>query len=219
MKFFLDTAEIAEIREGAASGLVDGVTTNPSLAAKTGRDYVEVLKEICPLVQGAVSAEVLATDFDGMMKQAKVFLKIAKNIAIKVPLTWDGLKACKALSDDGIMVNVTLCFSPVQALMAAKAGAHFISPFIGRVDDIGEDGMGLIRDIRAIYDNYGFKTEILAASIRSVSHVRECALAGADVATIPSDIFKKLLSHPLTDKGLAAFLADAQKAGVTVKTD
>jgi transaldolase len=219
MKFFLDTAEIAEIREGAASGLVDGVTTNPSLAAKTGRDYVEVLKEICGIVPGAVSAEVLATDYDGMLKQAKVFLGIAKNIAIKVPLTWDGLKACKTLSDGGTMVNVTLCFSPVQALAAAKAGAHFISPFIGRVDDIGEDGMGLIRDIRAIYDNYGFKTEILAASIRSVSHVRECALAGADVATIPADIFKKLLSHPLTDKGLAAFLADAKKAGVTVKTD
>ena len=219
MKFFLDTADIAEIREGAASGLVDGVTTNPSLAAKTGRDYVEVLKEICGIVPGAVSAEVLATDYDGMMKQAKVFLGIARNIAIKVPLTWDGLKACKALSDGGTMVNVTLCFSPVQALMAAKAGAHFISPFIGRVDDVGEDGMGLIRDIRAIYDNYGFKTEILAASIRSVSHVRECALSGADVATIPADIFKKLLSHPLTDKGLAAFLADAKKAGVTVKTD
>jgi transaldolase len=219
MKFFLDTAEIAEIREGAASGLVDGVTTNPSLAAKTGRDYVEVLKEICSVVPGAVSAEVLATDYDGMLKQAKTFTKIAKNIAIKVPLTWDGLKACKTLSEEGTMVNVTLCFSPVQALAAAKAGAHFISPFIGRVDDVGEDGMGLIRDIRAIYDNYGYKTEILAASIRSVSHVRECALAGADVATIPSDIFKKLLNHPLTDKGLAAFLADAKKAGVTVKTD
>jgi transaldolase len=218
MKFFLDTAEIAEIREGAASGLVDGVTTNPSLAAKTGRDYVEVLKEICGIVPGAVSAEVLATDYDGMLKQAKVFLGIAKNIAIKVPLTWDGLKACKTLSDGGTMVNVTLCFSPVQALAAAKAGAHFISPFIGRVDDIGEDGMGLIRDIRAIYDNYGYKTEILAASIRSVSHVREAALAGADVSTIPTEIFQKLLSHPLTDKGLAAFLADAKKANVTIKT-
>jgi transaldolase len=219
MKFFLDTAEIAEIRDGAATGLVDGITTNPSLAAKTGRDYVEVLKEICSVVPGAISAEVLATDYDGMLKQAKVFSAIAKNIAIKVPLTWDGLKACKTLSEQGTMVNVTLCFSPVQALAAAKAGAHFISPFIGRVDDIGEDGMGLIRDIRAIYDNYGFKTEILAASIRSVAHVRECALAGADVATIPADIFKKLLSHPLTDKGLAAFLADAKKAGVTVKTE
>ena len=217
MKIFLDTADIAEIRDGAASGLVDGVTTNPSLAAKTGRDYVEVLREICAAVPGAVSAEVLATDFDGMMSQARIFTGIAKNIAIKVPLTWDGLKACKALSDAGNQVNVTLCFSPVQAMMAAKAGATFISPFIGRVDDIGEDGMGLIRDIRAIYDNYGFKTEILAASIRSVSHVRESALAGADVATIPSDIFKKLLSHPLTDKGLAAFLADAKKANVQIK--
>ena len=218
MKFFLDTADIAEIREGAASGLVDGVTTNPSLAAKTGRDYVEVLKEICGIVPGAVSAEVLATDYDGMMKQAKVFLGIARNIAIKVPLTWDGLKACKALSDDGLMVNVTLCFSPVQALMAAKAGATFISPFIGRVDDVGEDGVGLIRDIRDIYDTYGFKTQILAASIRSVGHVREAALAGADVATIPTEIFKKLISHPLTDKGLAAFMADAKKANVTIKT-
>jgi transaldolase len=205
MKIFLDTADVAEIREYAASGLVDGVTTNPSLAAKTGRDYVESLKEICSIVPGAVSAEVLATDFDGMMKQAKIFTAIAKNIAVKVPLTWEGMKACKALSDAGTMVNVTLCFSPVQAMMAAKAGAHFISPFIGRVDDMGEDG------------NYGYKTEILAASIRSVSHVRESALAGADVATIPADIFKKLLSHPLTDKGLAAFEADAKKAGVTIK--
>ena len=217
MKLFLDTADVAEIREYAKSGLVDGVTTNPSLAAKTGRDYVEVLKEICAVVPGAVSAEVLATDFDGMMKQAKVFTKIAKNIAIKVPLTWDGLKACKALSDDGTMVNVTLCFSAVQAMMAAKAGAHFISPFIGRLDDIGEDGMALIRDIRTIYDNYGFKTEILAASIRTISHVRECLLAGADVGTMPTDIFKKLISHPLTDKGLAAFEADAKKANVTIK--
>ena len=218
MKIFLDTADVAEIREYAASGLVDGVTTNPTLAAKTGRDYVESLKEICSLVPGAVSAEVLATDFDGMMKEGRAVSKIAKNITIKVPLTWDGLKACRALSDEGLMVNVTLCFSPVQAMMAAKAGATFISPFIGRVDDIGEDGMGLIRDIRAIYDNYGYKTEILAASIRSVSHVREAALAGADVSTIPTEIFKKLLSHPLTDKGLAAFLADAKKANVTIKT-
>jgi transaldolase len=218
MKIFLDTADVAEIREYAASGLVDGVTTNPSLAAKTGRDYSDVLKEICSFMGGSVSAEVLATDFDGMMKEGRAVAKIAKNITVKVPLTWDGLKACKALSDDGLMVNVTLCFSPVQAMLAAKAGAHFISPFIGRVDDIGEDGMGLIRDIRAIYDNYGYKTEILAASIRSVSHVREAALAGADVATMPSDIFKKLLSHPLTDKGLAAFVADAKKANVTIKT-
>src|SRR5476649_2409091 len=208
MKIFLDTADVAEIREYAASGLVDGVTTNPSLAAKTGRDYVESLKEICSLVPGAVSAEVLATEFDGMMKEAAVFTKIAKNIALKV---------CKALSDAGTMVNVTLCFSPVQAMMAAKAGASFISPFIGRVDDIGEDGMGLIRDIRTIYDNYNFKTEILAASVRHVFHVRDAALSGSDVATIPSSVFKALLSHPLTDKGLAAFMADAKKAGVVIK--
>jgi transaldolase len=217
MKIFLDTADVAEIREYAASGLVDGVTTNPSLAAKTGKDYVESLKAICPLVTGAVSAEVLATETAGMLAQASVFTKIAKNIAVKVPCTWDGLKACKTLSDQGTMVNVTLCFSAVQALLAAKAGAHFISPFIGRVDDVGEDGMTLIRDIRAIYDNYGYKTEILAASIRSVSHVLHSALAGADVATLPTDIFKKLLTHPLTDKGLAAFLADANKAHVTIK--
>ena len=217
MKIFLDTADIAEIREYAASGLVDGVTTNPSLAAKAGKDYVESLKEIASIVPGAVSGEVLATDFDGMMKEAEILRKIAKNIAVKVPLTWDGLKACAKLSGEGTMVNVTLCFSPVQAWMAAKAGATFISPFIGRVDDMGEDGMGLIHDIREIYDTYNFKTEILAASIRSVSHVRESLLAGADVATMPADIFKKLLSHPLTDKGLAAFDADAKKAGVTIK--
>ena len=218
MKIFLDTADVAEIREYAASGLVDGVTTNPSLAAKTGKDYVESLKEICPLVPGAVSAEVLATDTNGMLEQASVFTKLAKNIAVKVPCTWDGLKACKALSAQGTMVNVTLCFSAVQALMAAKAGASFISPFIGRVDDVGEDGMTLIHDIRTVYDNYGFKTEILAASIRSVNHVLQSALAGSDVATLPTEIFKKLLTHPLTDKGLATFLADAQKAHVTIKS-
>ena len=218
MKIFLDTADAAEIREYAATGLVDGVTTNPSLAAKTGRDYGESLKEICSIVSGSVSAEVISTDFDGMMKEGKAVSKIAKNITIKVPSTWDGMKACRAFANDGLMVNVTLCFSPIQAMMAAKSGATFISPFIGRVDDIGEDGMGLIRDIRAIYDNYGFKTEILAASIRSVSHVREAALAGADVATIPVEIFKKLMSHPLTDKGLATFIADAKKANVTIKT-
>src|SRR5581483_10372223 len=218
MKIFLDTADAAEIRELAASGLVDGVTTNPSLAAKTGRDYAESLKEICSIVPGSVSAEVISTDYDGMLKEGRSVAKIASNIYVKVPSTWDGLKACRALTNDGHRVNVTLCFSPVQAMLAAKAGAAFISPFIGRVDDIGEDGMGLIRDIRAVYDNYGFKTEILAASIRSVSHVREAALAGADVGTMPTDIFKKLMSHPLTDKGLAAFVADAKKAGVTIKT-
>lgn len=217
MKIFLDTADLDEIREYAASGLVDGITTNPSLAAKTGRDYIDVLQEICGIVPGSVSAEVLATDFDGMVRQGHRFAKIAKNITIKVPLTWDGLKACHALSGDDLQVNVTLCFSPVQAMMAAKAGATYISPFIGRVDDTGEDGMMLIRDIRTIYDNYGFRTQILAASIRTVTHVRESALAGADVATIPPKIFSQLLNHPLTDKGLAAFLADAQKAGVKIR--
>ena len=218
MKIFLDTADVAEIREYAATGLVDGVTTNPSLAAKTGRDYGDSLKEICSIISGSVSAEVLSTDYDGMMKEGKAVSKIAKNITIKVPSTWDGMRACRAFANDGLMVNVTLCFSPIQAMMAAKSGATFISPFIGRVDDVGEDGMGLIRDIRAIYDNYGFKTEILAASIRSVSHVREAALSGADVSTMPTEIFKKLMSHPLTDKGLAAFIADAKKANVTIKT-
>lgn len=218
MKLFIDSADIDEIREYAGSGLVDGVTTNPSLAAKTGRDYVEVLKEITGIVKGSVSAEVLATDHDGMMAQGKRVAKIADNITVKVPLTWDGLKACRGLRAEGITVNVTLCFSPVQAMMAAKAGATYISPFIGRVDDCGEDGVGLIRDIRAIYDNYGYETEILAASIRSVSHVREAALAGADIATIPGSIFKLLLNHPLTDKGLAAFLADAKKAGVEIRS-
>jgi transaldolase len=218
MKIFLDTADVAEIREYAATGLVDGVTTNPSLAAKTGRDYGDSLKEICSIISGSVSAEVLSTDYDGMMKEGKAVSKIAKNITIKVPSTWDGMRACRAFANDGLMVNVTLCFSPIQAMLAAKSGATFISPFIGRVDDVGEDGMGLIRDIRAIYDNYGFKTEILAASIRSVSHVREAALAGAGVATMPTEIFKKLMSHPLTDKGLAAFIADAKKANVTIKT-
>jgi transaldolase len=217
MKIFIDSADAKEIRELAASGLVDGVTTNPSLAAKAGRDYIDLLQEICSFLPGSISAEVLATDYDGMVSQGRRFAKIAKNIAIKVPLTWHGLRACRALSEEGHKVNVTLCFSPVQAMMAAKAGAGFISPFIGRVDDVGEDGMGLVRDIRAIYDNYDFRTQVLAASIRSVSHVREAALAGADIATVPPAIFKSLLNHPLTDKGLAAFLADAQKAGVKIR--
>ena len=217
MKIFIDSAEPKEIRDLAATGLVDGVTTNPSLAAKTGRDYSEVLGEICAMVPGPISAEVLATDCDGMLRQAKSLLKIARNIAIKVPLTWDGLRACRALSGDGHMVNVTLCFSPVQAMMAAKAGAAFISPFIGRLDDAAQDGMGLIREIRAIYDNYNFRTEILAASVRHLTHVRDSALSGADIATIPPAVFKSLLNHPLTDKGLAAFLADAEKAGVKIR--
>jgi len=219
MKFFLDTADPKEIAKLAETGLVDGVTTNPSLAAKTGIDYVEALQEICKSVKGPVSAEVLATDTDGMIKEGKRFAKIAKNIAIKVPMTWDGMRACRALSDENLMVNVTLCFSAVQALVAAKAGASFISPFIGRLDDAGQDGMTLIREIRAIYDNYDYQTEILAAAIRSVPHVRDTAIAGADVATIPTDIFQKMISHPLTDKGLAAFIADAKKAGVRIRDE
>lgn len=217
MKIFIDTADTKDIRELAETGLVDGVTTNPSLAAKAGRDYVDVLSEICAMVPGPISAEVLATEFKGMLEEGKRVAKIAKNITVKVPLTWDGLKACKALRDENIPVNVTLCFSAVQAMMAAKAGASFISPFIGRVDDVGEDGMELIRAIRTIYDNYGYKTEILAASVRHVMHVREAALAGSDVATIPPAVFKSLLNHPLTDKGLAAFLEDARKAGVKIR--
>jgi transaldolase len=213
MKFFIDTAEIAEIRELAATGLVDGVTTNPSLIMKSGRDIAEVTREICELIEGPVSAEVTATDASSMIAEGRHLAQIAPNIAVKVPLTWDGLKACKALTDAGHMVNVTLCFSATQALLAAKAGATFISPFIGRLDDIGLDGMELIADIRQIYDNYHFKTQILAASIRSVNHVAIAAKIGADVATIPPDVVKKLASHPLTDKGLAAFLADWAKTG------
>ena len=219
MKLFIDSADPAEIAKMAESGLVDGVTTNPTLAAKTGLDYVEALKSICASVPGPVSAEVLATDTEGMVAEGKRFAKIAKNIAIKVPLTWDGMKACRQLSNAGLMVNVTLCFSPVQAMAAAKAGASFISPFIGRLDDVGHDGMALIHEIRTIYDNYDFKTQILAASIRGVPHVRNAALAGADIATIPPDVFKSLLNHPLTDKGLAAFLADAKKAGVRIREE
>jgi transaldolase len=219
MKLFLDTADPKEIAKWAETGLVDGVTTNPSLAAKTGLDYKESLKEICATVPGPISAEVLATDTKGMLDEAKIFTKIAKNITIKVPLTWDGLAACRELRKEGVMVNVTLCFSPVQAMMAAKAGASFISPFIGRLDDAGQDGMDLIREIRLIYDNYGFETQVLAASIRGIPHVRECALAGSDVATLPVDVFKSLLNHPLTDKGLAAFIADAKKAGVRIRDE
>ena len=219
MKLFLDSADPKEIAKWAQTGLVDGVTTNPSLAAKNGMDYVDALKEICASVSGPVSAEVLATETKQMLAEAKVFAKIAKNIAIKVPLTWEGLAACRALRADGLMVNVTLCFSPVQALMAAKAGATFISPFIGRLDDAGQVGMDLIREIRMIYDNYSFDTQILAASIRGIPHMRETALAGADVATVPVDVFKSLLNHPLTDKGLAAFLADAKKAGVRIRDE
>ncbi|WP_370319648.1 fructose-6-phosphate aldolase [Oricola sp.] len=213
MKFFVDTADVNEIRELNEIGLLDGVTTNPSLIMKSGRDFTEVTKEICGIVDGPVSAEVTALDFDGMMKEAEVLLKIAENICIKVPLTIDGLRACKALTTAGYKVNVTLCFSANQALLAAKAGATFISPFIGRLDDMAIDGMDLIAEIRQIYNNYGFQTEILAASIRTVNHVREAALIGADVATVPPATLKALVKHPLTDKGIESFLADWAKTG------
>ena len=216
MKFFVDTAEFDQIRDLAETGMVDGVTTNPSLIMKSGRDFREVTKQICDLIDGPVSAEVTAIEAAAMIEEGKELAKIAPNIAIKVPLTWDGLKACKALSDAGHMVNVTLCFSANQALLAAKAGASFISPFIGRLDDIGLDGTELIADIRQIYDNYGFTTEILAASIRTVNHVALCARIGADVATIPPDVLRKLINHPLTDKGLDAFLADWAKTGQAI---
>lgn len=216
MKFFIDTAEIDQIRDLSATGMVDGVTTNPSLIMKSGRDILEVTREICEIVAGPVSAEVTATEADAMIAEGRELAKIAGNIAVKVPLTWDGLKACKALSDAGHMVNVTLCFSANQALLAAKAGATFISPFIGRLDDMGLDGMELIADIRQIYDNYGFETQILAASIRTVNHVAMCAKIGADVSTLPPDVLKKLAQHPLTDKGLEAFLADWAKTGQSI---
>jgi transaldolase len=217
MKFFVDTAETDEIRDLAETGLVDGVTTNPSLVAKSGRDFTEVVKEICSIVDGPVSAEVTATESGAMVEEGRKLAQIASNVAIKVPLTWDGLKACRALTQGGTMVNVTLCFSANQALLAAKAGATFISPFIGRLDDIGEDGMQLIRDIRTIYDNYDtLDTQILAASIRSDDHVKQAALAGSDVVTVPPDVLRGLSQHPLTDKGLAAFLADWEKTGQSI---
>lgn len=216
MKFFVDTADTKDIAELAATGLVDGVTTNPSLIAKSGRDFAEVIKEICALTEGPVSAEVVATDYDGMVKEGRTLAKIASNVCVKLPLTLDGLRACRTLSDEGTPVNVTLCFSANQALLAAKAGAAFISPFIGRLDDIHIDGMELIEEIRLIYDNYGFETEILAASIRNANHVKQSALAGADVMTAPPAVIRGLANHPLTDKGLAAFLADAKKAGIKV---
>lgn len=213
MKFFVDTADIAAIRELHELGMVDGVTTNPSLILKSGRDIAEVTREICELVPGPISAEVVAADAEGMIREGKHLAQIASNITVKVPLTWDGLKACRALSDDGHMVNVTLCFSPAQAILAAKAGATFISPFIGRLDDIHLDGMDLIADIREIYDNYGFETEILAASIRSVNHIVEAAKIGADVITAPPSVIKSMANHVLTDKGLEQFNADWAKTG------
>ncbi len=216
MKFFVDTAEIDAIAELNDLGMVDGVTTNPSLIKKSGRDIIEVTKEICDLVTGPVSAEVTATDAETMIAEGRKLVEIAENIAVKVPLTWDGLKACKTLSDDGHMVNVTLCFSANQALIAAKAGATFISPFIGRLDDINLDGMELINDIRQIYDNYGFDTEILAASTRSANHILDSALIGADVITAPPAVIKSLANHPLTDKGLATFLDDIKAADIKI---
>lgn len=216
MKFFVDTADTKEIADLAATGLMDGVTTNPSLIAKSGRDFRTVIAEICELTTGPVSAEVVATDFEGMIREGKELARIASNVTVKLPLIMDGLKACRALSEAGIKTNVTLCFSANQALLAAKAGATFISPFIGRLDDINIDGMELIEEIRLIYDNYGFETEILAASIRTPNHVKLSALAGADVMTAPPGVIRALADHPLTDKGLATFLADAQKAGIKV---
>ena len=217
MKFFVDTADTADIKALAASGLVDGVTTNPSLIAKSGRKIVDVVAEICALVPGPVSAEVAATEYDGMMREAAVLRKIASNVTVKLPLTPDGLRACKALSSDGAMVNVTLCFSAAQAILAAKAGAAFISPFVGRLDDIGQDGMDLIAEIVTIYDNYpAFTTEVLVASIRHPIHIVQAAKLGAHVATLPPNVLRMLYAHPLTDKGLAAFLKDWAATGQTI---
>jgi transaldolase len=214
MKFFVDTADVSEIKELAALGLLDGVTTNPSLVAKAGRDFKGLIAEICEIVPGPVSAEVAATDYAGMLSEGRTLAKIAKNVTVKVPLTWDGLKACRALTGEGTMVNVTLCFSANQALLAAKAGATFISPFVGRLDDISLDGIDLLREIRVIYDNYDdLTTQILAASLRTVNHVKEAALIGADVGTVPPGVLKALVKHPLTDKGLELFLADWKKTG------
>ncbi len=216
MKFFIDTADTADIAEMAATGLLDGVTTNPSLIAKSGKQFVDVIAEICKIVDGPVSAEVVALDHETMMKEAEVLRKIADNVCIKVPLTIDGLKTCKALSDDGTMVNVTLCFSANQALLAGKAGAAFISPFVGRHDDIGFDGMQLIADIRQISDNYDFGTEILVASVRHPVHVLESAKIGADVMTAPASVIRALFNHPLTEKGIQGFMADWAKTGQSI---
>ena len=216
MKFFVDTADTVEIAELAATGLLDGVTTNPSLIAKSGRQFLDVVREICGLTDGPVSAEVVALDHQGMMREAEILRKLADNVCIKVPLTLDGLKTCKALTGEGTQVNVTLCFAPAQALLAAKAGATFISPFVGRLDDIGQDGMDLIRDIRLIYDNYAFDTEILVASVRHPIHILESARIGADVMTAPPAVIKALFNHPLTDKGIVGFMADWAKTGQTI---
>lgn len=216
MKFFVDTADVAAIQKLSAAGLIDGVTTNPSLILKSGADFIETITEICAATEGPVSAEVVATDTDGMLREGRRLAAVASNVVVKLPLTMDGLAACRTFTAEGIRTNVTLCFSPAQGLLAAKAGASYVSPFIGRLDDIGQDGMELIRSLRTIFDNYDFNTEILAASIRSPMHVVNCALAGADVATLPPDVFPRLAAHPLTDAGLAAFLKDWAKTGQTV---
>jgi transaldolase len=213
MKFFVDTADTAEIKSLAASGLLDGVTTNPSLVAKSGRKMQDVIAEICATIPGPVSAEVAAVEYDGMLAEARVLRRIAKNVTVKVPLTPDGLRACRHLTDDGAMVNVTLCFSAAQALLASKAGATFVSPFVGRLDDVGQNGMELIADIMQIYRNYAFKTEVLVASVRHPIHVVTAAKLGAHVATLPPTVLRQLFNHPLTDKGLAVFLADWAKTG------
>ncbi len=217
MKFFVDTADINDIKDLAATGLLDGVTTNPTLIAKSGRQFLELIPEICKVVAGPVSAEVASTDYETMLKEGKKLAKIAKNVAVKVPLTPAGLKVCKALSDDGTMVNVTLCFSAAQAILAAKAGAAFISPFVGRLDDVGQDGLRLIEEIVTIYNNYpDFKTEVLVASVRHPIHITESAKMGAHVVTCPPDVIRKLYNHPLTDKGLAAFVDDWKKTGQSI---
>lgn len=216
MQLFIDSADVAELRTAAASGLIDGVTTNPSLIAKSGRKMAEAIAEICSIIPGPVSAEAVATDVEGMLKEGRYLAEIASNVVVKLPLTENGLRACKTLSDDGIRVNVTLCFSAVQALLAAKAGAYFISPFIGRLDDNGVDGMELIRDIRMIYDNYGFDTQILAASIRTPEHVKQAALAGADCGTLPGKVFAAMYKHVLTDAGVEAFLKDWKSTGQSI---
>jgi len=216
MKFFVDTADVGQIRELAETGLLDGVTTNPSLIAKSGRNFLEVVAEIASIVDGPVSAEVVATDHETQMKEAEKLIPLAPNICIKLPLTLDGLKTCKKLTDRGVQTNVTLCFTANQALLAAKAGATFVSPFVGRHDDVSWNGMDLIEDIRTIYDNYDFDTEILVASVRHPIHVLEAAKIGADVCTLPPDVLKKLANHPLTDNGLKAFLADWEKTGQAI---
>ena len=216
MKLFLDTADVAVIKDMVPTGMVDGVTTNPSLIAKSGRNIAEVIAEICALVEGPISAEAVAMDFETMVKEGEKLAAIAPNVVVKLPLTWDGLRATRAFADKGIRTNVTLCFSAAQAMLAAKAGATFISPFVGRLEDHGADGVGLLEEIRVLYDVHGFDTQILAASLRNTNHVSAAAVAGADAATIPADVFKALVKHPLTDKGLDAFLADWGKTGQSI---